>query len=63
MSDLYGVVGHPIGHSLSPLIHTMLFEYYNLDCKYEKYDIAPELKFVRIQNPMLFSASICLSQV
>jgi len=42
MSDFYGVVGHPIGHSLSPLIHTMLFEYYNLDCKYEKYDIAPE---------------------
>ena len=42
MSDIYLVAGHPIGHSLSPLIHTMLFEYYNLDCRYEKIDIAPE---------------------
>lgn len=42
MSNIYGVAGHPIGHSLSPVIHNMLFEYYNIDAVYEKFDIAPQ---------------------
>ena len=42
MTNIYAVTGHPVNHSLSPLIHNMLFEYYNLDCRYEKIDILPE---------------------
>lgn len=42
MSNIYGVAGYPVKHSLSPVIHNMLFEYYNLDCVYKKFDIAPE---------------------
>lgn len=38
----YAVIGHPIGHSISPLIHTMLYEYYGLDEKYTSIDIPPE---------------------
>lgn len=36
------VIGHPIGHSLSPFIHTRLFKISNIECSYITLDIAPE---------------------
>ncbi len=36
------VIGHPIGHSLSPFIHNELFKISNIDCSYITLDIAPE---------------------
>lgn len=36
------VIGHPIGHSLSPFIHSELFKISNIDCSYITADIAPE---------------------
>ncbi len=56
MSDIYGVAGHPVGHSLSPLIHTMLFEYYNIDAEYKKFDIAPEI--FEEETKMLFKSGV-----
>ena len=38
----YGVIGHPIGHTLSPFIHTRLMQLSNIDGEYGVYDIAPE---------------------
>ena len=38
----FGLIGHPLGHSLSPQIHTRLFELSGEAVDYQLYDIAPE---------------------
>lgn len=38
----YGLVGHNISHTISPYIHSLLFEIDNVEAKYEIYDIAPD---------------------
>lgn len=38
----YAVIGHPIGHTMSPFIHKRLFELSGVDADYTKLDIAPE---------------------
>lgn len=38
----YAVIGHPIGHTMSPFIHTRLFQLAGIDATYTKIDIAPE---------------------
>ena len=41
--DKYGLIGHPLGHSMSPLIHKKLFALSGIeDFSYELIDIAPE---------------------
>ena len=41
--DKYGLIGHPLGHSMSPLIHEKLFELSGIsDYSYDLIDIAPE---------------------
>lgn len=41
--DKYGLIGHPLGHSMSPLIHKRLFALSGIaDYSYELIDIAPE---------------------
>ena len=42
MKQKFAVIGHPIGHSMSPYIHKKLFELSNIDCDYCTIDIAPE---------------------
>ena len=37
----FAVIGHPIGHSLSPLMHNTAFKLLGLDCNYEAIDIEP----------------------
>jgi shikimate dehydrogenase len=37
----FAVIGHPIGHSLSPLMHNTAFQLLGLDCHYEALDIEP----------------------
>jgi shikimate dehydrogenase len=39
----YAVIGHPIGHTMSPFIHKRLFALAGVDAEYEVLDIAPEL--------------------
>ncbi|HTX19581.1 MAG TPA: shikimate dehydrogenase [Bacteroidota bacterium] len=39
---LFGVLGHPLGHSLSPAMHTAVFEHLRLPYKYGLFDIAGE---------------------
>lgn len=38
----YGVIGHPIGHTLSPFIHTRLMQLAGIDGEYGIYDVAPD---------------------
>ena len=38
----YAVIGHPIGHTMSPFIHKRLFDLAQIDAEYTKMDIAPE---------------------
>lgn len=42
MSDRYGVVGHPIGHSKSPIIHRLFANQTGQDLTYEPFDISPD---------------------
>jgi shikimate dehydrogenase len=37
----FAVIGHPIGHSLSPLMHNTSFQLLGLDCQYQALDIDP----------------------
>lgn len=41
-SQLYGIMGHPIGHSLSPLMHTLAFRHHGLDAVYLPFSVAPD---------------------
>lgn len=42
MTARYGLIGHPVSHSLSPLIHNTAFLQANIDAVYEAVDL-PEL--------------------
>ena len=37
----YAVIGHPIGHTMSPFIHKRLFELSGIDASYEVFNIPP----------------------
>ena len=38
----YGVIGHPIGHTLSPFIHARLMQLSGIDGDYSVFDVPPE---------------------
>ena len=38
----YAVIGHPIGHTMSPFLHNRLFALSGIDARYEVLDIPPE---------------------
>lgn len=42
MKKRYAVIGHPIGHTMSPFIHSRLFALAGIDAEYGVMDIAPE---------------------
>ena len=39
---LYGIIGHPIGHSLSPLMHNTAFEAFGMSASMSAFDIEPQ---------------------
>ncbi|PYZ94218.1 shikimate dehydrogenase [Salipaludibacillus keqinensis] len=39
MKQVYGVIGHPISHSLSPLMHQAAFNELNIDASYLAFDV------------------------
>ena len=41
MTRLFGVIGHPIGHSLSPAMHTAAFEALRCDALYPSFEVPP----------------------
>jgi len=40
--SLFGIIGHPLGHSLSPALHTWNFQRLGLAAAYMRWDIAPK---------------------
>ena len=40
--DKYAVIGHPIAHSLSPVIHKANFAALGIYADYAKFDVSPE---------------------
>lgn len=57
----YGLIGCPLGHSLSPAIHKRLFELYNFPAEYSLIEISPEeLKgqFCELEKLEGFNATI-----
>lgn len=42
MGKLYGLLGHPVGHSMSPIMHNDQFAFLGLDCYYHAFDVHPE---------------------
>jgi shikimate dehydrogenase len=42
MTDRYGVIGHPISHSKSPVIHRLFAKQTGEDVAYEAHDVLPE---------------------
>ncbi len=50
MSDLYGVVGHPVGHSWSPFIHGLFARETGQAMSYRLYDFTPEEFVARVQE-------------
>ena len=41
MTRLFGVIGHPIAHSLSPAMHTAALRALRLDAFYTPFDVPP----------------------
>jgi shikimate dehydrogenase len=39
---IYGLIGHPVGHSLSPAMHSAGFKELGLDAEYRLFDVKPE---------------------
>ena len=40
--DVYGVIGRPIKHSLSPVMHNAAFKELGIDAEYRKFDVKPK---------------------
>ena len=39
MTKKFGIIGNPIKHSLSPVLHNYWFNKYNIDAKYSIIDV------------------------
>tara|TARA_Y100000591_G_scaffold310973_1_gene313840 strand:+ start:1725 stop:2546 length:822 start_codon:yes stop_codon:yes gene_type:complete len=63
MTKKYGIIGNPIKHSLSPILHNYWFEKYNIDSNYSVIDIGenelPDI-ITRIKNKDLFGVNVTL---
>jgi len=42
MTKIYGLIGHPVGHSLSPAMQNAAFKALKIDAEYKLFDVAPE---------------------
>jgi shikimate dehydrogenase len=63
MKKMFGIIGNPIKHSLSPLLHNFWFKKYNIDANYsiikaEEVDLVNIIK--RIRNKELFGVNVTL---
>ncbi|OIP80748.1 shikimate dehydrogenase [Candidatus Peregrinibacteria bacterium CG22_combo_CG10-13_8_21_14_all_44_10] len=42
MTHIYGIVAHPVSHSLSPIMHNAAFKSLGIDAEYRAFDVKPE---------------------
>ena len=52
MPKKYKVIGYPIGHSMSPFIHSELFSLKGFSAEYEKLEIAPDVLGEEFENTL-----------
>lgn len=52
MKKNYAVIGHPIGHTMSPFIHKKLFELSGIDAEYSVIDIAEDKLSAEYENTL-----------
>jgi shikimate dehydrogenase len=57
MTDRFVLIGHPVGHSISPAIHGAAYEALRLDCSYEAVD-CPDADSVREQVERIRSREV-----
>jgi shikimate dehydrogenase len=63
MYQSYGVVGHPLGHSLSPFLHNQAFQKFSMERCYFKWEITPDdlADFMRaVRDLPLFGVSVTI---
>jgi len=66
-TKIIGVMGHPIKHSFSPLMHNLSFELLNLDYIYLPFDVPPtqledSLKGIRALGIKGFNVTLPLKE-
>lgn len=49
-TDVLGLVGYPLGHSLSPLIHNTIYKKYGINCIYTLFETIPDKLRFRIED-------------
>ena len=42
MAEIYGLIGYPVKHSLSPAMHNAAFKHLGLDARYRLFEIPPQ---------------------
>jgi len=60
-----GIIGYPIGHSLSPVMHKAAFDYYGMSADYQTLETQPEdiisrIKYLKVNNFTGFNVTIPL---
>ena len=63
MKKSFGIIGSPVNHSLSPVLHNYWFEKYNIDANYVLLDIDEkniEMAVKKIRNKELNGINVTL---
>lgn len=63
MSRLAGIIGHPVGHSLSPIFQGAAFRAHGLDATYELWDTPDELlpaRLAALREPNVLGANVTI---
>ena len=61
MTKFVGIIGYPVGHSVSPQMQQAAFDHYKLDIKYELWETAPDklASFLeRLRQPQYLGANV-----
>ena len=63
MKKLFGIIGSPVSHSLSPTLHNYWFKKYKIDADYSLYEIGEktiESTLKKIRNKELCGVNVTL---
>lgn len=63
MKEMIAIVGHPIGHSLSPMIYNYWFEKHNINAECITLDVYPEdleTAFLALKNAGFIGAAFTI---
>ena len=63
MTRFAGIIGHPVGHSLSPAFQSAAFRHCGLDVRYELWDTPPEAlpgRVAKLRDPACLGANVTI---